>query len=1157
MPLHLSARLVWHDRGWDGCICDNPKLNVSCVMHEHIREERNEDVECTNSKKHVSKLKLNELPPCSRDIATFSSKGFTILHKDPLEWRNLPPVEEELPPYSFCTAPYERMLSEDQGETWISDPKIQLEKLKNFWQEIVPSKSLIFFYVNYANPLEEDRKKRILIGISRVSHIGRQKFFGKKSGYKENYPVWSRCITHSFPEQGVRLPYQEYIKNGYDVSEIICYIPASAKRQFSYVAEHVTDDTAVGIIERAIQSIETIVKDNKIKEPYGKSWQYRLKWLNKVLEEVWKNRGVFPGVGSVLEALGFENGVIYHRMELTSLESKGMNIHHYVFSILDGKRKRIPKKYYENYKKAMRKWKKLPKIRKELLKILCRFALSPEQIKRVSNREKRKEAFIDATERELIENPYIISELDDGDSDSPPTDFETIDRGMILNEKLASNFKKIDFEYIDKDDERRVRALLVQILKEASTEGHTCISVYEAFKRIKRRLPKNRLFELDLDIILHNRKFYEEQLVFIPRNNPKFIALKSLYDMEKEVEGRIKNLLKGKYDEPSDHTLKKLIENELRNVKRLENKSLEDKARQEKIEALRALFSNRLSVIMGRAGTGKTTVLKPFIKGLEELEGKTSLLLLAPTGKARVRLQSITGRKALTIHEFLMKQGWIREETYSLKNEGGSKGVYENVIIDEASMIPIDLLATLFRALDFNYIKRLVLVGDPNQLPPIGPGRPFIDIIDYLEENGKEHVICLTQRVRHEGSDALKLADFFLREKGSPGDDEILSKIAKRSTSKELEVYFWNDEKELYEILEKNIMNILYEKKNGEPLYQRFNESLKNPENWQIISPTRLHFFGTTEINRIIQEKYNRGLFMQRKYLGEQQIMYTDKVIQIINKRTKGKEKQVQIINGNGQYSDYVANGEIGRVVKLNKEKKFLEVEFSTHPNIRFRYYGKNVIDENLELAYAITVHKSQGSDFDVVIFIVPQKTSTLSTELLYTGLTRFRRKIILLIEKDILPLLTYRNLQYSQTLKRNTNLFKLKICKEPFKPEQLKHVTRKGELVRSKSEVIIANILADLGISYEYEKPLYSKNDPLDYRLPDFTIKYQGKTFYWEHLGMLNDPDYIKDWKRKERWYKENGYYKQLIVSKERPDGSIDSQEIEHLAKERILKSR
>jgi len=116
------------------------------------------------------------------------------------------------------------------------------------------------------------------------------------------------------------------------------------------------------------------------------------------------------------------------------------------------------------------------------------------------------------------------------------------------------------------------------------------------------------------------------------------------------------------------------------------------------------------------------------------------------------------------------------------------------------------------------------------------------------------------------------------------------------------------------------------------------------------------------------------------------------------------------------------------------------------------------------------------------------------------------------------------------------------------------KHRTKNGEMVRSKSEVIVANTLARLGLFYEYEKKLYNPNDRTDYILPDFTIRHNGREFYWEHLGMLQNPKYKAKWEWKMTWYSKCGYG--YIISRDGSDGSIDAQTIEATARNRILQS-
>jgi hypothetical protein len=233
-----------------------------------------------------------------------------------------------------------------------------------------------------------------------------------------------------------------------------------------------------------------------------------------------------------------------------------------------------------------------------------------------------------------------------------------------------------------------------------------------------------------------------------------------------------------------------------------------------------------------------------------------------------------------------------------------------------------------------------------------------------------------------------------------------------------------------------------------------------------------------------------------------------------------------------------------------------MKVQFSTQPTSAY-YYPRSHVEGELELAYALTVHKSQGSDFDIVFLILPKSASTLSRELLYTGLTRFRQKMVLLIERDTSVLEKLRNPQCSDTLLRNTNMFVLAVRPESvdrYYAAHLIHRTRKGMMVRSKSEVIVADILTSLGVSYEYEQKLASKDDPNDFKLPDFTVSYEGDTFYWEHLGMLSVPSYREAWERKRQWYEDNGYLDRIITSEDGADGSIDATEIERIARKKIL---
>jgi exodeoxyribonuclease V alpha subunit len=170
---------------------------------------------------------------------------------------------------------------------------------------------------------------------------------------------------------------------------------------------------------------------------------------------------------------------------------------------------------------------------------------------------------------------------------------------------------------------------------------------------------------------------------------------------------------------------------------------------------------------------------------------------------------------------------------------------------------------------------------------------------------------------------------------------------------------------------------------------------------------------------------------------------------------------------------------------------------------------------------------------------------------------------MVLLIERDTTVLERLRNPQCSDTLLRNTNMFVLAVRPESVDRYYAEHLIHRtppspqypdGILVRSKSEVIVAGALSKLGISYEYEQKLCSKDDPNDFRLPDFTVSYEGDTFYWEHLGMLSVPSYKEAWGRKRQWYEDNGYLDLVITSEDGPDGSINAAIIERIARMKIL---
>lgn len=207
-------------------------------------------------------------------------------------------------------------------------------------------------------------------------------------------------------------------------------------------------------------------------------------------------------------------------------------------------------------------------------------------------------------------------------------------------------------------------------------------------------------------------------------------------------------------------------------------------------------------------------------------------------------------------------------------------------------------------------------------------------------------------------------------------------------------------------------------------------------------------------------------------------------------------------------------------------------------------------VEDNLELAYAVSVHKAQGSEFADTFVILPSSaTRPVSTELIYTAITRANRHCTLLIQDNVNSLLDARCRENAQTPRINSYLFdNLHVAKELLANrrgwyEAVKiHEALSGDMLRSKSEVIIANLMHERGIPFLYEQPLFAPDGTL--RLPDFTITSRGRTFYWEHLGLLDQGRYADEWKRKKAWY-DHWFPGQLLTTEEGPQLSKSAEEI------------
>ena len=333
------------------------------------------------------------------------------------------------------------------------------------------------------------------------------------------------------------------------------------------------------------------------------------------------------------------------------------------------------------------------------------------------------------------------------------------------------------------------------------------------------------------------------------------------------------------------------------------------------------------------------------------------------------------------------------------------------------------------------------------------------------------------------------------------------------------------------------------------------------------------------EINRLIKQtvraerlasaqRWGRGWRMIPPR-GADQITYGDKVMCLRNHSRKRWNREA------GQRAGYLANGEVGIVNgDAGKHKLYwTKVEFASQSGESFSFKPGDFSEEGspyLELAYAVTVHKAQGSEFGAVILVLPRSSNLLTREMLYTALTRQRSRVWILHQGAFSHYRKLRSEFFSETARRSTNLFGAPDMRHlsvqdvggvrwGWLAAKLIHATRRGDLVSSKSEILIADTLYALEqagkIRYSFEKPL--TDGAGGYRLPDFTIEHEQDTWYWEHCGLMDKADYVERWTQKLSWYAAQGISVwndsnpsgRLIVTEETKDSGFDSQAIHDLA--------
>lgn len=1203
MTTHITARIAWHQDGWNGHVCRNPAANTYCVGQfsypgQMIAERRDLAWEQTNCGRGCHEL--DRPMPCAYSVNAFGTNTIRAASTPPdffaddtltLEW--------DIPAATVSIWPYEEMYYGEgvdrQGGGY--DYVKRLEAARAYFGKIEPARSLIFYYANYSNPFSEDDNQRyVLVGMARIKRLGDELYYQNVSEEtKKKYVgfVWQRNVTADYPNQGLRIPYDRYMDRP-DVLDQILLVPSN-QRLCKYATRHVSDDEALELVEQFLGAAVRLQEMGDTTE----NWDVRIQWLQSLIAELWDSRGLYPGLTKVLDVLDFGPAIQYFRNRVRHGEEQAA--YDDIVAFLDGHIAHVPDLAIAGgvEQRVRRQWQLRDSDERRLLRdVLPRFDLYPDQIRRILQDDRRSYG-IQATLAAVAENPYLMSEGYVGDDADDTISFSKIDRGVFPSPELGGEF------WADRDAGHRLRALCVDLLK-AETQ-HTFLPAANLIRDANFRLElmpewkrwqyKETYFQVDEEIM-------REALTLRVVDERLYVYLKQVFEDERTVEEKIRFLVKG----PDIRFRSPVTSRHWRNFLYQPNSVLVTKAQADYDKAIdgqvavcERIFVRPVCVLSGGAGTGKTTVINALIQAIEQAHGAgASFQLLAPTGKAAERIREATGKPAATVHSFLARRGWLNDNM-TFKRIGGQveRGI-STYIIDEASMLNLELAAALFRSIDWTTVQRLILVGDPNQLPPIGRGRVFADIVEWFREDQSasigtlhDNIRQMENRVTDKGTGILELASVYIQRpanieltKDARAEEENLLRRVQEGgdISEDLRVFFWHSADDLARQLTNTIVEDMEKdtnlKLNPEKPWELWRKAFQKdgdqqrPEYQQVISPYRGELFGVEHLNTVLQvHSKGRAPDFHRQLNG---ITLFDKVIQYRNRPKSNpltawntetrKAESVEVFNGELGFVkphafDYDRNTKRPKWTWSQFRIEHFQVIFSRKEHLWVNY-GKNLgkrsdgryipsedVEENLELAYAISVHKAQGSEFERVYFIVPKhKAALLSRELFYTGLTRAKRHCTIFVEEDITPLLTLRRPEQSQLARISSSLFEFRPVNDALLDFLRKyeagriHQTLADFMVRSKSEVIIANMLWERELDFHYELPLFAADGT--FYLPDFTIHWRGQDWYWEHLGRMDLPKYRQHWEEKQAWYA-RFFPDQLLVTHEGGDLSKQANEL------------
>jgi hypothetical protein len=631
---HLSVRVPWHDGGWNGTVCNAPRLNGACMRLKRIQDNRDEEAEEAVAGRPLVDLPEARWPCCVAERAMFMAPFHYERHvehpyrqRHPRLYGHFRPTPLSHPAYSAPAVPFAWMRRETMGEyaeehdldvlearepdlgftpEWVNEMGNQRALLDCFFAHVVPEASLCFFYAKEV-PFTAD-PRRVIVGVGRVLNVSPTLEYHYDGEVSFRAVLWEHLVRHSIRpdhEDGFLLPYHAALQLAdeepeFDPAEVVAFAPEGTWREFSYGSEHVSHDGAIAALLSCAGSLRKASKH--LEGP----WDRCLKWTHDRIAELWRMRGPCPGLGSALCAFGIEHGAFVAR----EIEMKaGDNAD--PWPLID-EALRSPKQHLTDHaadgigRTLQEKWRILPDERRELLKLISRFSITPDQAKTLYVPEVREEQGIECDDDAILRNPYLVYELTRLSAD--PVSIWTADRAVFPDSIIRENHPLSQPSALDGGtDTRRVRALTVNALETAASpvgSGHSLLSQKDIVLQI-RGLDLEPSCEVDADLLAVAEAGFPDEVdrVELADGRPAY-QLRRLAECGETIRAVVQRRLNGKRL-AVDANWRETVNGHLAG-KGSADVGQEERAREEKAAVLRELAESRFSVLIGRAGTGKT-----------------------------------------------------------------------------------------------------------------------------------------------------------------------------------------------------------------------------------------------------------------------------------------------------------------------------------------------------------------------------------------------------------------------------------------------------------------------------------------------------------------------------------------------------------------------